>query len=186
MNQDEQAIISHLPELTEQFGIEHIQPLLARFSVQRMSSGEVLFRDREHIEAFHLVLSGRLSLAVELDGHSVLLGDMGPGNWCGELAYFSGTRCSSSTVTALEDTELARLGFNDFETMMAEDTLAACQLTHAFNEMMMHRLDVTAENPVIDPQGQMLIMGDLSLPRPGTKLQHHSVKELITHLFGVR
>ncbi len=181
---DDQILFTHLPELTEQFGADHIKPLLDRLTVHQLPAGEILVRDQEPLDAFHLVLSGRLSLAVELGGHSVLLGDLEPGNWCGELAYFSGSKRSSSTVTAAVDTELAQLNFAHFEAMMAEDSVVACRLTHAFIQMMMRRLHATAENPIIDPQGQMLIMGELSVPWSDLIPHHSSVLDILKNMLG--
>lgn len=182
----EQTLFSHLPELTDQLGVEHIKPLLDRVTTHEVPQGQVLVRDQSPIDAFHLVLSGRLSLAVEMAGHSIVLGELLPGNWCGELAYFSGERRASSTVTAAEDTVVARLTFADFEALMAEDSIAVCRLTHAFIRMMMRRLHATANNPIIDPHGQMLIVGDLSVPWSEMGQPRHGVAEFIKKLFGAR
>jgi CRP-like cAMP-binding protein len=182
----EQALFTHLPELTDQLGVEHIKPLLDRITTHTIPQGALLVRDQTPIDAFHLVLSGRLSLAVEMGDHGIVLGELLPGNWCGELAYFSGVRRASSTVTASEDTEVARLKFVDFEALMAEDSIAVCRLTHAFIQMMMRRLHATANNPVIDPHGQMLIMGDLSIPWSELGQQPHGVVEFIKKMFGGR
>lgn len=183
---DEHSLFAHLPGLTEQLGAEHVKPLLERITVHSLAEGTVLVRDQDPIDAFHLVLSGRLSLAVELAGHSIQLGELKPGNWCGELAYFSGVRLSASTVTASVDSEVARLSFANFDALVAEDSVAACRLTHAFIQMMMRRLRAMAENPVIDPQGQMLILGDLSVPWSELVPHHHGVVDLVKSLLGVR
>ncbi len=181
----EQTLFKHLPELTDQLGVEHIKPLLDRFTIHGVSAGTVVQQDQAPVDAFNLVLSGRLSLAVEAGGHSIVLGELLPGNWCGELAYFSGLRKASSTVTALEETDVARLTFADFEALMAEDSVAVCRLTHAFIKMMMRRLHATANNPVIDPDGQMLIMGDLSVPWTDLGQPPHGVVEFIKSMLGV-
>lgn len=182
----EETLFKHLPELTDQLGVEHIKPLLDRISIHAVPAGTFLVKDQEPISAFHLVLSGRLALAVEAGAHSIQLGELLPGNWCGELAYFSGVRRASSSVTAVEDTEVARLTFGDFEALMAEDSVAVCRLTHAFIQMMMQRLHATANNPVIDPHGQMLIMGELSIPWSELGQHPHGVVEFIKSLLGVR
>ncbi len=182
----EQTLFKHLPDLTDQLGIEHIKPLLDRMTIHGIASGTVLVRDQAPINAFHLVLSGRLSLAIESGGHSILLGELLPGNWCGELAYFSGVRRASSSVIAAEETDVARLTFADFEALMAEDSVAVCRLTHAFIKMMMRRLHATANNPVIDPHGQMLIMGDLSVPWSELADHRQGVVEFIKKMLGVR
>ncbi len=183
---DDQILFTHLPELTEQLGIEHIEPLLERITVHRLSANTVLVRDQDPIDAFHLLLSGRLALAVELGQHSIQLGELTPGNWCGELAYFSGARQAASTVTASVDSEVARLSFDNFDALMAEDSVAACRLTHAFIQMMMRRLRAIAESPVIDPRGQLFITGDLSVPWSELIPHHHGLVDLVKSFLGVR
>lgn len=183
---DEQTLFTHLPELTEQLGVEHIKPLLDRLTLHRLDAGTLLVRDQAPIDALTLVLSGQLSLAVEVAGHSIQLGELKPGNWCGELAYFSGVRRASSTVTAAVESEVARLSFANFDALMAEDSVTACRLTHAFIQMLIRRLRAVADNPVIDPHGQMLIMGELSVPWSELVPHHHGVMDLLKSFLGVR
>jgi len=38
----EQALFKHLPELTDQLGVEHIKPLLDRITIHGVSAGTVL------------------------------------------------------------------------------------------------------------------------------------------------
>ena len=182
---DEQTLFNHLPELEGQLGVEHVKPLLERFSLLTLQEGEVLLHDQAPIDALYLVLSGCLRLSVEFGEHAVQLGEIGPGNWVGEVGYFSGLRISSSTVTTCGDTEVARLSFQDFDTLMTEDSVAVCRLTHGFVRMLMRRLAVTANNPIIDPHGEMLLLGDLSLPWDDLAQQPHGVVDFLKSLLGV-
>lgn len=183
---DEHVLFERLPELVEQLGVEHIKPLLDRITMQTLAAGTVMVRDQEPIDAFFLVLSGRLSLAIELAGHTIQLGEIRSGNWCGELGYFGGNRRASSTVTAPEETTVARLSYADFDALIAEDSVAVCRLTHAFIQMLIRRLNVTANNPIIDPQGQMLILGDLTVPLEELRRKPHGVMDFIKNMLGVR
>jgi CRP-like cAMP-binding protein len=183
---DEHLLKQYLPELADQIGAEHLPHLLARMRVRSMAVGDILFHDQAPIDAFHLVLSGRLRLHIEVAGHALRLGEVGPGNWCGELAYFSGIRRASSTVTAPVETVLARLSFDDFDALIAEDSVAVCRLTHAFIQMLIRRLEVTANNPVVDPQGRMLLLGDLSVPLDQLAHKRHGLVDFLKSLLGVR
>jgi len=183
---DEHALFEHLPELVDQLGATHVKPLLDRVELRQLQAGDVLVRDRQPIDAFFLILSGRLRLAVELGGHGIQLGDLLPGNWCGEVGYFSGARRASSTVTAGEDSLLARLSYADFDALIAEDAVAACRLTHAFVKMLIRRLHATANNPVIDPQGQLLLLGELSVPLEELRQKPHGVLDFLKSLLGAR
>lgn len=183
---DEQALFKQLPELESQLGVEHVRPLLERFSLRTLEDGETLVRDQAPIDALYLVLSGDLRLSIESGDHAIQLGEIGPGNWVGELGYFSGVHLASSTATACGDTAVARLTYQDFDALLDEDSVAVCRLTHGFVQMLMRRLAVTANNPVIDPHGEMLLPGDLTVPWSELAQQPHGMIEFLKTLFGAR
>lgn len=184
---DEHILFEFLPDFVDQFGADHVKPLLDRFTLHPLDEGQLLAQDRAPIDAFSLVLSGHLQLTVELSGHHIQLGEIRPGNWCGELGYFSGNRRASSTITAGPDTTVARLTYADFDALIAEDSVAVCRLTHSFIQMMIRRLQVTANNPVVDPEGNMLLLGDITVPM--AELGHRShvgIIDFIKSLLGAR
>jgi len=183
---DEHILFEYLPELVDQLGPDHIKPLLDRITLHELENCQIMVYDQEPIDAFFLVLSGRLQLAIELSGHTIQLGEIRPGNWCGELGYFSGIRRASSTVTAGEDTTVARLSYADFDALIAEDSIAVCRLTHAFIQMLIRRLQVTANNPVVDPDGNLLLLGDLTVPLSELSRKPHGVIDFIKSLLGAR
>ncbi len=183
---DEHILFEYLPDFVEQLGVDHVKPLLDRISLHALEEGQVMVHDQTTIDAFFLVLSGQLQLTIELYGHNIQLGDIRPGNWCGELGYFSGIRRASSTVTAGADTTVARLSYDDFDALIAEDSIAVCRLTHAFIQMLIRRLEVTANNPVIDPDGNMLLLGDITVPIEELSRKQHGVVDFIKSLLGAR
>ena len=183
---DEHTLFEYLPELVDQLGVDHVKPLLDRITLQTLEAGQIMVHDQEPIDAFFLVLGGRLQLAIELSGHTIQLGEIRPGNWCGELGYFSGIRRASSTVTAGDETTVARLAYADFDALIAEDSIAVCRLTHAFIQMLIRRLQVTANDPIIDPEGNMLLLGDLTVPLSELSRKHHGVMDFIKTMLGAR
>jgi len=183
---EEHILFEFLPEIVEQLGADHVKPLLDRVTLQSLEENQVMVHDQEPIDAFFLVLSGSLQLSIELSGHHIQLGAIRPGNWCGELGYFTGIRRASSTVTAGPDTTVARLAYVDFDALIAEDSIAVCRLTHAFIQMLIRRLEVTANNPVVDPQGNMLLLGDITVPLSELSRKHHGVIDFIKSLLGAR
>jgi len=103
----------------------------------------------------------------------------------GELGYFSGVRLASSTATACAESAVARISYQDFDALLNEDSVAVCRLTHGFIQMLMRRLAVTANNPVIDPHGEMLLLGDLSVPWTELAESPHGVVDFLKTLLGV-
>jgi CRP/FNR family cyclic AMP-dependent transcriptional regulator len=179
-----EALFAHLPELTEQLGAEHVQALVGRVETYSIEPGTVLIRDQAPMEAFYLVLEGTLALSIELDGHTIELGELRPGNWVGEVAYLSGSPMSCATVTATSEVKLARLSYADFEAMVAEDPIAACRLMHGFILMLIRRLRATANDPVLDPDGQLHIHGDPSVPWEALVQHRQSVLAFLKRLLG--
>lgn len=179
-----EALFAHLPELTDQLGAEHVQALLDRIETQSIEQGTVLIRDQAPMDAFYLLLEGTLSLSIELDGHTIQLGELRPGNWVGEVAYLSGSATACATVTATSEVKLGRLDYRDFDALVAEDPIAACRLMHGFILMLIRRLRVTANDPILDPDGQFHIHGDLSVPWEDLVQHRQSVLAFLKRLLG--
>lgn len=174
----------HESLLVEQLGIPDIGPLSERCALVEAKAGEVLLRDQQPVDSLYLLLEGRLSMSVEIEGHAIVLGEINPGNWVGEVALFSGSSCSVSTVTAVGAAKLLRLGFDDFTAMVEAAPEIACRLTHVLINMMIQRLRATINDPILDPAGQFLMLGDLSLPMPANH-EHHGVRDFFKKLLGI-
>jgi len=179
-----EALFAHLHKLTEQLGAEHVQALVDRVEPCGIEQGTVLIRDQAPMDAFYLLLEGTLALSIELDGHTIQLGELRPGNWVGEVAYLSGSQTACATVTATSEAKLARLSYRDFEAMVAEDPIAACRLMNGFILMLIRRLRATANDPILDPDGQFHILGDLSVPWEDLVQHRHSVLAFFKRLLG--
>lgn len=179
-----EALFAHLPELTEQLGAEHVRALVDRVEACDIGQGTVLIHDQAPMDAFYLLLEGTLALSIELDGHTIQLGELRPGNWVGEVAYLSGSPTACATVTATSEVKLARLSYDDFEAMLAEDPIAACRLMHGFILMLIRRLRVTANDPILDPDGEFHIYGDPSVPWEDLVQHRHSVLAFLKHMLG--
>lgn len=174
----------HETMLVELIGMTDLEPLWERCSLIDAKADEVLLRDQQPVDCLYFLLEGRLSMSVEMDGHAILLGEINPGNWVGEVALFSGSSLSVSTVTTVGAAKLLRLGFDDFMAMVEKAPEIACRLTHVLISMMIQRLRATINDPILDPAGQFLMLGDLSLPMPAHH-EHHGVRDFFKKLLGV-
>jgi CRP-like cAMP-binding protein len=172
--------------LTDQIGKEHAGVFLDHATLIELPKGEVLLRDQEPVSAMYLLLEGQVGLAVEVAGHSIHLGALDAGNWLGEVAYFSGSGVSCSTVVAEVDTRLMRLGFAEFGAVARAEPEAACRLTHVLVTMLIHRLRATVQNPILDADGQLLMLGNPSLPALPHARHDHRVIDFIRKILGIR
>jgi len=170
--------------LTAQVGKEYAATLLERAAVVECGQGEVLLQDQGEVDALYLLLQGRLALSVETAGHTIRLGEVDPGNWVGEVAFFSGSSRSVSRVEAVTAVRLLRLSFQAFHGLIQEAPEATCKLTHVLIGMLIQRLRATANDPVLDPDGQLLLIGQLSAS-PEVRDQHHGLRDFLKNLLGV-
>lgn len=171
--------------LKAQVGAEHATVLLDSGSLIDCGQGEVILDDQGEVDALYLLLAGRLSLSVEMAGHTIQLGEIEPGNWVGEVALFSGSPSSVSRVEAVNEAKLLRLPFKDFQRLVREAPGAACQLTHVLIAMLIQRLRATANDPILDSDGQLLMLGQLSVPVDAHPV-HHGVRDFLKNLLGVK
>jgi CRP-like cAMP-binding protein len=171
--------------LGEQLGEHHAATLLERASLVEYSQGEVLLQDQGEVDALYLLVEGRLSLSVETAGHTIRLGEIDAGNWVGEVALFSGSARSVSRVEAVTAARLLRLAFQDFRDLIQKAPETACKLTHVLIGMLIQRLRATANDPILDPDGQLLLLGQLSAAAEA-HAEHHGIRDFLKNLLGVR
>ena len=179
------SLEDYLTLLANQVGKDHAGVLLDHGSLMELAQGAVLMQDQEPITAMYLLLSGQVGLSVEVAGHAIHLGELESGNWIGEVAYFSHSLSACSTVKAVTDCQLMRLGFAEFSAMIRTEPEAACQLTHVLVTMLIHRLRATAQNPVLDTDGQLLLLGNLSLPNHDHDSHEHRIRDFFRNLLGM-
>lgn len=172
--------------LSQCLGTDDIQPLLDRSSLIDLATAETLLRDLGPTDSMYLVLEGCLEVHVEVAAHTIRMGEIQPGNWVGEVAYY--TRCGQacSTVTALADSRLLRLRFDDYTALVKAQTEVACRLSHVLITLLVQRLRATVHDPVLDPEGNLLMLGDLSIPLDRQAHRHAGVADFFRNLLGTR
>lgn len=95
-----------------------------------LPGGETLFRQGGRSEGLFVVASGRLRVVLESEGGSAeVLAEVARGGHVGELSLLTGSP-HSATVVALRDTELGRLGREDFERLLERHPRAMLGLVH--------------------------------------------------------
>jgi CRP/FNR family cyclic AMP-dependent transcriptional regulator len=90
---------------------------LARCQVETFARGDVIMREGDHGEHFHLIETGRVSLHVTTpEGEIAMLSVLGAGQAYGEMALV-GARLRTATVVALEDVRTRVLSRDLFEEL---------------------------------------------------------------------
>lgn len=122
------AIALHLSDLFDRFGSDALKDLESELELFTLNGGEVLFHEGNEGDALYLMLQGRLAVSVRsanLD--EALVATLGPGEIVGEMAMVTGEP-RAATVTAIRDTQLARLTKSGFEQFQRKHPIVASQI----------------------------------------------------------
>lgn len=118
---------------------ETLAPLLHALTPVRVTAGQELIRYGGHSDCLYLIWHGRLRAALDVAGRRLVLGELGPGKWVGEVTLLDHGP-ATATVLAVEDSRLLALGRDAFERLhLAQPRLAAC-LVQALSRDLAARL----------------------------------------------
>ncbi len=102
--------------------------LLKRLKKETRLKGESIVRQGHDGRSLYMVVQGKLSVKRQKqDGSTVQLGELGPGQFFGELTLLTGEP-RSATVQALTDTELLKLDKSDFQEILNQNPALAEKL----------------------------------------------------------
>ena len=96
-------------------------------------AGSLVFEKDSPGEALFIVLSGRVRILDEVDGHETEIAETGPGDFFGEMSLMLETTHSKS-VRVTEDAELLVLRKESFRALMAEKPDLAATITRRLEE----------------------------------------------------
>jgi len=122
-----------------------LQTLLQSMTHERVARGTALIRYLGPCATLYLVWDGTLSVSVGADdGKKVTLGDLGPGEWVGEVTMID-PGPSTATVTAVTDCTLLALPHETLNRLRQQHPSAASALLHAFSLNLVERLRAYGE-----------------------------------------
>jgi CRP-like cAMP-binding protein len=122
--------------------------LLQSAQLRRFSRGEVVFREGDYGESFHLVRRGRLGVRVSTaEGQSLTLNVLSPGDAFGELAVTGQMHRRGSTVVAFEPSETLAVSGSTFHSLCrrnpALERLVICLLSERVEQLSERLLEVS-------------------------------------------
>jgi len=121
-------------------GPRNTEILLKATSSMELAANRVLIRDNMPVDSLYLILDGQVSISVEQNGRSVVIGTVGPGQVLGEVSVLSGKLEASSTVTSATPVRLLRLRHQAFEKLIATNYEIANVLLRYFVTMLAERV----------------------------------------------
>ena len=115
------AVLRSLPQFTaivDSLDQNAIADVEAAFDWYGLAGGTVLFHQGDPPEDTYIVVSGRFGVFIESSIGTRLIGQIGPGELVGEMAFLTGEP-RSATVVALRDSEVLRVPSASAQRLMA-------------------------------------------------------------------
>jgi CRP-like cAMP-binding protein len=164
-------LADRFPELARDLGPENLAVLRKACTKLDMPAGRKVIRDRMPVDSLYLILEGKVGISVEESGRSISLGQLGPGEWLGEVSVLSGEFLASSTVTAVTDITLLRLKHQAFDDLiLRNEQIASAMLTQLVG-MLADRLrsaGQTANQQITVSSGHSTGADEAPPPPPGS------------------
>ena len=113
---------ARFPSLAEELGPANLGTLLAATTPLELPARRKVIRDRMPVDSLYLILDGKVSISVETGKNGIKLGELGPGEWLGEVSVLSGELLASSTVTTETPVRFLRLRHEKFEELIWKNT----------------------------------------------------------------
>ncbi len=97
---------------------EDVAKILGKLEERSFTAGETIIRQGDQGDAFYLIQSGAVQVVVDSGaGNSEIIAILGPRDWVGEMALFSGEP-RSATIVAVKDSTLWRLSRQEWDDLI--------------------------------------------------------------------
>lgn len=121
--------------------------LSAFLSIHDYERSSFVFRNRDPGDAMYLIDLGKIRISIaDADDHVVILAELGPGDFFGEMAMLDG-HGRSADATVIEDARLAKLTREDFLSFVDSDPRIALEMLTAVtrrlrrtDDLLRHRI----------------------------------------------
>jgi CRP-like cAMP-binding protein len=127
------------PSIAANVGLADITALLTAMSVITVATGEQLITYRGRSDRLFFIWQGQLRVWVEADHRPLVLGEIGPGKWVGEVTVLDGGP-ATATVAAVEASTLLALSREAFERLRDSHPRIAARLVQALCRDLANRL----------------------------------------------
>ncbi|MCB9758413.1 MAG: cyclic nucleotide-binding domain-containing protein [Alphaproteobacteria bacterium] len=133
------SFLARFPNLLTGADTQDIARVVGLLRHRTAGAGEPLIVQGGHSESLFLIVQGRLRVQIDADGRRLLLGEVKPGGWVGELSLIKPAP-ASATVTALEDVHAWALSHKAFEVLRREHPRTASRIIQTVALALVGRL----------------------------------------------
>lgn len=160
-----------------------IEIMLQNCSLSLLPAGTRIIDYGGTCSTLYLVWSGLLSASIEDGNAKLVLGDIRPGEWVGEITLIEPGPATAS-VTCVEDSQLLALSHDAFNVLRASRPSAAGALLHALSLNIAERLRTTSERVIEQIGSREYRLQDMPPEEKATAVR--LITKLISVLFGIR
>lgn len=122
-------------ELFRELTPSEMDEILIHLRMIRTQKGFEIIRQGDSWDSFYLILSGRVSVKVRRGSKTLRRGDLGKGEFFGEMALLA-EQPRNSTVTSEEVSELLVLRKAEFDNVLMKHPVRAQKVRRAYLERM--------------------------------------------------
>lgn len=111
-------------------------PGVNQYSVKNISAGDILIKVGDPADKIYILKKGKLqAYHSDLKEHKVILGEIHPGEFVGEMAYFN-SEPRSANVIALEHSELIEIPLKTFDRVIYQKPAWAMKLIETLTKRL--------------------------------------------------
>ncbi len=107
--------------LAEELGSENVKKFLKSASVLDLPAERKLIKDRNPVDSVYLILDGRVDITVDTGSKSIALGNLGAGQWLGEISVLSREMHASASVVTATAARFLRIRHQALEDLISND-----------------------------------------------------------------
>ncbi|MCB9796276.1 MAG: cyclic nucleotide-binding domain-containing protein [Alphaproteobacteria bacterium] len=146
-----QSFRDTFPGLVRDLDDADLEPLVGALRERKVPAGGTLIAQGAHSESMCLLVSGRLRVELTAEGRRLLLGEVGPGGWVGEMSMIKPV-VASANVVAIEPVSYWALNHRAFEALRRNHPRSASRVIQTITEALVMRMRNTSAQ-LIRPLG---------------------------------
>ncbi len=160
---------ARFPALAGELGPANLEILLAATTQVELPANRKIIRDRMSVDSLFLILDGKVSISVETNKRGIKLGELGPGEWLGEVSVLSGELLASSTVTTEVPSRFLKLRHEKFDELILGNAEVSGVLLRQLVLMLADRLRKSGATLKQPPPVEAIVMdGSEADPTPSS------------------
>jgi len=98
--------------------IHDLRKRYSLFGLEQFEPGELIFREGDLADRVYFVVKGTVEVVRTLEGKEIILARLGPGDFFGEMAFFTSEGRRNATVRSSTQVELHVLGKENFARLI--------------------------------------------------------------------